>query len=99
MKQEEIKALLEEAAKPTCSSVRRNDIHCRLSEASAAMGENGVYEVDNPEAGLIVLLDRLFISTLKNRPELLPTLFPAFAVICGDRDEDLIIAQIDWSLV
>lgn len=99
MDQRELKALLEEAAKPDCSWQRRNQIQCRLGEATAAMGKNGVYKTEGREAGLLLLLEALYVTTVQNRPELLPSLFPTFAIICGDRDAKSLVAEVDWSLV
>lgn len=99
MKQSELKALLKEAANPECSWQRRNEIQCKLGDATAAMNEDGVYKIEGREAGLHLLLDSLYVSTVQNRPELLPTLFPAFAIICGDREEGILVADVDWSIV
>jgi len=97
--QRELKGLLEEAARRDCSWKRRNEIQCLLGAASAAMGADGVYEIDNPEAGMHLVLGKLYTDTIQNRRELLPSLFPVFAVICGDREEGFICADVDWSLV
>jgi len=97
MNQRELKALLEEAAAPNCSPQRRNQIQCLLGEATAAMGEDGVYKIKGRAAGLHLLLDALYVETVQHRPELLPALFPAFAIICGDRKDGHIIAKVDWS--
>ena len=99
MNQRELKVLLEEAAKPECTPRRRNSIQCLLGEASAAMGKDGVYTINGREAGMHLVLNALYVDTLNNRPELLPSLFPIFAIICGDREEGFICAHIDWSLV
>lgn len=99
MEQRELKALLDEAANPKCSWQRRNEIQCKLGEATAAMGKDGVYELEGREAGLHLLLEALYVSTIQNRPELLPTLFPTFAIICGDREEGILIADVDWAIV
>jgi hypothetical protein len=99
MKQQVLKALLEEAANDNCSPQRRNEIQCELDEATAAMGEEGVYKITGREAGLSLVLDALYVHTIQNRPELLPSFFPTFAIICGDRDEGMLIADVDWSLI
>ncbi|MBI4021586.1 MAG: hypothetical protein HY369_05065 [Candidatus Aenigmarchaeota archaeon] len=44
-------------------------------------------------------MSRLFDSATKHRPDLLPTLFPAFALLCGDRDPAFDFADIDWTLM
>ena len=100
MRQKEVKALLEEAAKPGCSWQRRTEIQCQLCEATAAMGKNGVYKIKGRKAAFHMLLNDLYMDTLNNRPDLLPTLFPFFAVICGDRKEGYIVADhVDWGIV
>jgi len=98
MNQKELKALLQEAADPNCSWQRRNEIQCKLGQASPAMGADGVYEIEGREAGMHLVLDKLYVDTIQHRPELLPSLFPVFAVICGDRKEGIICADVDWSL-
>lgn len=99
MKQRELKALLEEAASPECSWKRRNQIQIKLNEATAAMGEDGLYVIEGLVAGLHLLLNSLYVGTVQNRPELLPALLPAFAIICGDREDGKLIADVDWSIV
>lgn len=100
MKQRELKALLEEAAKPDCTWQRRTQIQYRLGKATGAIGNDGIYETEGQkEAGFKLLLNALYVTTVQNRPELLPTLFPTFAVICGDCEEGVLIADVDWSLV
>lgn len=98
MNQKEMKTLLQEAASPDCSWRRRNEIQCKLGKASPAMQADGVYKIKGREAGMHLVLDKLYVDTIQNRPELLPLLFPAFAVICGDRQEGIICADVDWSL-
>jgi len=100
VKQEDLKKLLIEAASPTCSPVRQSQIQILLSEASAAMNEHGVVVRDDGRlAGMLFLLEDLYVETLKHRPELLPTFFPVFAIVCGDRDEECVVADVDWNLV
>jgi hypothetical protein len=94
MNQLEIKVLLHEASNPECSWRRRNEIQCEFEKAMVP-GEDG----EGEEAGLLLLLTSLYASTVQNRPELLPTLFPTFAIICGDRKEDMLIADVDWTIV
>ena len=99
MDQQRLMELLTEASKPECDSRRRNSIQVELGQASAAAGKDGVIEVEGKVAGIHLVLETLYVQTILNRPELLPTLFPAFAVICGDRDENLVVADTNWSLV
>jgi len=92
MIQSEIKRLLEEAANLECSLKKRTEIQ-RLLEDEIVKGEeqtNGIKSVFN----------NLYVETIENRPELLPTLFPAFAVMCSERDDGMVITtRIDWELM
>ena len=99
MNQRELKTLLDEAAKPDCSWQRRNEIQCRFGDDSPAMRADSVYETEGRGAGMHIVLDKLYVDTIENRPELLPVLFPVFAIICGDREDGMICADVDWSLV
>ncbi len=98
MRQKEIKALLEEASQPDCPWQRRNQIQCRLVEALAmyrpVRGRAGIERAEQ----LKLLLEKLYVDTLKNYPRYLPKLFPVFAMICGDRDDDMIVADVAWYL-
>lgn len=99
MNQKELMELLQEAAKPNCSLWRRNEIGRKLYEASPATREDGALEIDGREAGMQLILSSLYQDTLENRPALLPMMFPVFAMICGDRQEGMICANVDWSLI
>ena len=99
MNQRELKALLEEAANLGCSMQRRNEIRFILCDSTAAVGKDGIEEIDGPEAGLRLLAETLYHDTISNRPELLTKLFPVFAIICGNREDGMTITDIDWSIV
>jgi len=99
MEQRKIMELLQEAASPSCTWERQNEIHCLLGAATAALDEDGIYEVDTEAAGMSNALDCLFTDTCKNRRDQLPALFPFFATICGNREEGMLVADVDWSLV
>jgi len=52
------------------------------------------------EEGMRLIASKLIHNMHKYRPDLLPTLFPVFAMMCGDRgDDDLVVADINWSLM
>ena len=99
MNQRKIMDLLQEAARPNCTSQRRISIIAELDRFSAAMGPHGVYKIHGEEAVLRTLMGSLYVGAAKSRPELLPTLFPVFAAICGDREDGNIVAEVDWSLM
>lgn len=105
MEQEKILELLKEAARISCTTNRRNNIQNELRE-EFSMIMNNCDRVDHPDrvsceggrgAGMMLLLDMLYIDTVHHRPEALPALFPFFAMICGDRTY-LMTADVDWSL-
>ena len=100
MRQEEIRALLEEAANPNCDGRRRTSIQCLLDSAMPGNNPDGSYKITGWTAGQRALLNGLYVQTLTHRPELLPTLFPVFAAICGDREDPYDrTAKVDWSLM
>ncbi len=99
MQQTRILELLKEASRQSCTIERFNQIQCELGSASAAMGPDGVYQIEGTVAGLQLVLDHLIVDAWENRRDMLPGLFPVFALISGDRDDRYIIADIDWSLV
>jgi hypothetical protein len=99
MDQKQIMELLQEAAQPDCTCQRINQIQLELSRATVAMGTDGVRKIEGKEAGISVVLNTLFADTFKNRRDLLPTLFPAFAIICGDRYHPGFTTNVDWSIV
>lgn len=90
MDQRRIKNLLEEAARPDCLEERRDEIQRMLIDNTSDDTGMG--------AGHLIILENLFEETIKNRLELLPTFFPVFVLMCGDRVDE-ITAEIDWSLV
>jgi len=99
MKQKEIKALLEEASQPYCSWQRRSQIQCMLVAALVAYrpmcGSAGIGRIE----GFKLIIEKLYVDTLYYNPKCLPDLFPVFAMICGARGDDMLVADVDWSLV
>lgn len=95
MKQKEIRRLLEEASQLHCTWQRRNQIQCQLGEASAAVCGDGA---ESRVAGLQLILDKLYVDTLKSYPGYLPKLFPVFAMICGERDNRMLVTDVNWYL-
>lgn len=93
MDQETLKNLLEEAAAPDCGLQRRSQIQVLLGDAVFRCG------ADKRGDGIRVILDSLYCDIIQHRPELLPTMFPAFAIMCGENRDGMIIASVDWSLV
>jgi hypothetical protein len=89
MLQERILHLLQEAGKPSCTWQRRNLIQCELGNAIPGETDDPITETQNH------LFNSLYVQTLKDRPELLPALFPAFVVLICDPDHN----EVDWSLV
>ena len=98
MQQEKIRELLIEASQCNCSWQRRTQIQVDLKNASAALGHDGVYEIDTKAAGLALILEKLYVDTLEVAPHILPSLFPVFALICGDREQSFVVADIEWDI-
>lgn len=98
MDQQRIKELLYEAARLTASEyIRFSQIQCELGDAIYKTTSGSVNE-DKTDS-LRLILDQALVATRNHRPDLLPTLFPVIAIICGDRLEGKIVADPDWSLV
>ncbi|MFZ2189085.1 MAG: hypothetical protein WAV73_06000 [Candidatus Moraniibacteriota bacterium] len=94
MKQRQLKELLEEAAKSDCTGKRRVEIQFLLCEALVA--GNGI---DDRSAGMRMVLNQLYIDTIRNSPDSLPSLLPFFAIVCGDREKGRTVANVDWSII
>ena len=94
MKQKMIKKLLKEAAGKDCSKCRRGQIIYCFSR-SVKLTKN---HTDSKLRTQVTLVN-LFWDTLENRPETLLTLFPYFATVCGNRENNKDTAKVDWSLV
>lgn len=99
MEQRKIMALLKEAAKPKCPAKRLTNIAIELKGVVETEDSDGDIEIDGRSAGFAVLVESLFHQTLQNKPDQLPALFPAFAMLCGDKGEDKLLADVDWTLV
>jgi hypothetical protein len=88
MRQAEIMVLLEEAV--SASERRRHEIANTLVAAAS-------YDPD-----VQMITSHMFWQTLTSRADLLPALFPAFALICSRetyRDHVSGPPQVDWSLI
>ncbi len=107
MQQKRILELLQEASQPNCTLARANQIELELREGCpkhvdqenprGGERENG-YEEGRCD-GHDEVINSLFVDTFEKRRELLPSLFPLFAMICGDKDDNMMRADIDWSLL
>lgn len=97
MRQQEIMSLLCEAANPSCGLRRTVEIRHKLINEIYRDAEDGRSE-EEPE-NIEVVLEKLFLDTLQNKPHLLPMLFPFFAVVCGDREDGFIVADVDWNII
>ena len=85
MNQKELKELLNEAASPDTSWQRRNEIQRKLHHAAVIW--------------LGPVVNKLYVDTIQNRPDLLPYLFPFFAIVCGYDNTGSTLPNIDWSLM
>lgn len=112
MKQEKVKALLEEAsAISTFSSnektreqriwgldERVNQIYEEL-EGATFKKEDSDDPNENRDIAIRTVLFWLFYDAISHRPDYLPKLFPVFALLCGDSTDGIIAESIDWFLV
>ncbi len=87
MIQLDIKRHLDEAAIAGCSPARRDEIRDLLMQSCR-------------DDSLKAATGTLFVQTVNNHPELLPMLFPAFAVLCGERETitQKVNNNINWGL-
>ena len=95
--QQKIMDLLKEAADSSCPNNRLTEIHVGLTNAAAG-GDEEIKSTDDQEAGIRTVLDSLYVDTIKNNRQSLPSLFPVFATICGSRDKNSLLTDIDWSV-
>lgn len=94
MKQVQIFSLLVEASSVSCTRERLAQIHSQLSNAAICSGD-----VSDELAPLQAVAEQLFSDTVDKRREHLPSLFPVFALLCGEKDGDCIFSSIDWTLL
>jgi hypothetical protein len=92
MKIERIQALLQEAV--TADWKRANAIQCELSNATCA-GRGTVDEIGTPAAGVMTLIEHLYVELRQTNPALLPTMLPVFALACGERDNRSFLSTLD----
>ena len=99
MLQSEILALLKEA-----STIDRSDFQ-QVARIQVQLGAAILNPTSRDEfsegkrEGLEMLLDSLYVNALQNAPEMLPLLFPVFALLCGLRSSKSWLADsIDWEL-
>lgn len=100
MKQKEIMALLVEASDPRCSERSLNQIHLALQRAMKwqTPGVRIEYEWGKVE-GLQLAMNALYMETISHHRDQLPSLFPVFAMFCGDRKANAYVADINWKLM
>ena len=92
MDQKRIMELLQEAAQI------KNPIDNRFNEIGAELGSQVAHRRKDRHEGIVHGL--FFDAVQNNRQRLLPSLFPVFALLCGDRDETKsVVAPVDWSLM
>lgn len=94
MTQQRILELLIEAAQSSCDPIRINAIQVEFKQAA-------VQKREYPEQawGIQVVLDNLYVDTIRQDRSRLPELLPAFALICGIRSRGTCISPIDWSAI
>ena len=92
MDQRAIMALLIEAT--TANDRRINEIQGLFVKAAHG-GDKEILSTKDRAAGIRIVLEKLYVDTYTENPALLPTLFPVFAIICGDKDRT-VVADVDW---
>lgn len=103
MKQERILELLIEASqlgqKKNDDGAISLDDGVRIAQIQNELNSNVCLDrTDKPYAPFRVVVNSIYVDTVRNRPEYLPALFPVFAKLCGD-EGDQVVAKIDWSLL
>lgn len=99
MNQKILMALLQEASDPNCHFHRKNQIQCELKNGMDKKGSSETTFDEGKREGLELVMGKLYNDVLDNRPDLLPSLFPVFAILCGDREPHTICSDADWSLM
>jgi hypothetical protein len=95
VQQSEIRDLLAELARSECSFLRHQEVSQRFHEAAKRRPAPDSPN-DNTSSLFVMILNRLL--RIANRQHL-PGLFPVFALLCGDRDDLDVLADVDWSLM
>lgn len=100
MKQERIMELLQEAAKPGCSTGERSKLWFLLRSAALHLPQSAADSAAvSYQQAAVRILDHVLVNTIMDRPDQLVSLFPLFAALCGDTSDITDLAQIDWSLI
>ncbi len=95
MQQAIIKDLLAELARPDCSFERHQEVSRLFYEAAKRRPAPDSPNDDTSQL-FTMILNRL-LRVVNSRQ--LPGLFPVFALICGDRHDLDVLAEIDWDLM
>lgn len=95
MKTIDVYKLLLEASFEDTSVHRLNKIQVELCDAI----RNNNSCTDKRIHGIMLVLDTVFCETIENNRELLPSLLPMFAIICGDRLENTVIGHAEWDVI
>jgi hypothetical protein len=94
MRQQLLKQYLEKATEPDCTKGELEEISRRLR--TATVQTSTAEGTSSQENWMAEFATKLLEDVAANKPELLLGLFPAFALLCGDRNGSP-FAEIDWS--
>ena len=96
MDQRLITQLLKEASCRDCLPARRQEI-ADIFLAATPEGDNELAPGNDIAAGIRTVLMRIWTKATEEKPEVLPLLFPVFALICGDKTGPH-FSRINWEI-
>lgn len=99
LKQTVVKSLVVEAARKNCSQNRRKAILEKLSNSTASAESPTSNSRRCYEEGISHVMTNLFTKTCEKDPGMLLGLIPAFLMLCGKREGNDLICEIDWDIV
>ena len=99
MDQKALLFLLKEASEPECPAERIIDIAISLKGQIKRDDSDDSDSINTRYEGMCLVFEALFNKTLDNNPGYLPKLFPVFALLCGDKEDDMLVAKIDWTVL
>ncbi len=98
MKQSEIMLLLKEASNPECPNKRAIEIQAILGDEITSRE----CRTDRERVTMDVfdaIFNELFCNTKRHKPDLLPSQFPIFAILCGDVPKGSFFSEVDWGIM
>lgn len=99
MDQKRIKELLDEAESAICTPSRANQIQSELEGSTFGRESGTMTTLTSPGTETAFIVASLFSQTFEKYPDFLPFLFPAFAIMCGDRKKGMNFAEVNWDIL